>query len=62
MYLKVPAWVFALFPNKSACIYDNKHASKQIPWIDEFKMKRIFNYEGHPISSDNDLIKQKRIL
>ena len=40
MYLKVPACVFTLFPNKSACIYDNKHASKQIPWIDEFQTEK----------------------
>ena len=40
MYLKVPAFVFTLFPNKSACIYDNKHASKQIPWIDEFQNEK----------------------
>ena len=37
MYLIVPACVFTLIPNQSACIYDNKHASKQIPWIDEFQ-------------------------
>ena len=40
MYLKVPACVFTLFPNKSACIYDNKHASKQIPWVDEFQNEK----------------------
>ena len=40
MYLKVPACVFTLFPNKSVCIYDNKHASKQIPWIDEFQNEK----------------------
>ena len=40
MYLKVPACVFTLFPNKSACIYNNKHASKQIPWIDEFQTEK----------------------
>ena len=40
MYLKVPACVYTLFPNKSACIYDNKHASKQIPWIDEFQTEK----------------------
>ena len=40
MYLKVPACVFTLFPNKFACIYDNKHASKQIPWIDEFQNEK----------------------
>ena len=40
MYLKVPACVFTLFPNKSACINDNKHASKQIPWIDEFQNEK----------------------
>ena len=44
MYFKVPTCVLTLFPNKSACIYDNKHASKQIPWIDEFQNERIFNY------------------
>ena len=40
MYLKVPACI--LFPNKSACIYDNIHASKQIPWIhvDEFQNEK----------------------
>ena len=40
MYLKVPACVFILFPNKCACIYDNKQASKQIPWIDEFQNEK----------------------
>ena len=42
MYLKVPACVFTLFPNNSACIYDNIHASKQIPWIhvDEFQNEK----------------------
>ena len=40
MYLKVPACVFTLFPNKSACIYDKKHASKQFPWIDEFQNEK----------------------
>ena len=40
MYLKVLACVFTLFPNKSACIYDNKHGSKQIPWIDEFQNEK----------------------
>ena len=40
MYLKVRACVFTLFPNKSACIYDNKHASKQIPWIDGFQNEK----------------------
>ena len=40
MYLKVPACVFTLFPNKYACIYDNKHASKQIPWLDEFQNEK----------------------
>ena len=42
MYSKVPACVFTLFPNKSACIYDNIHASKQIHWIhvDEFQNEK----------------------
>ena len=40
LHLKVPACIFTLFPNKSACIYDNKHASKQIPWIDKFQNKK----------------------
>ena len=40
MYLKVPACVFTLFPKKSACIHDNRHASKQIPWIDEYQNKK----------------------
>ena len=40
MYLKVTACVFTLFPYKSACNYDNKHTSKQIPWIDEFKNEK----------------------
>ena len=40
MYLKVPACVFTWFPNKYACIYDNKHASKQIPWIDDFQNEK----------------------
>ena len=42
MCLKVPACVITLFPNKSACIYDNKHVSKQIPWIDEFQNEKDF--------------------
>ena len=37
---KSPGMRFTLFPNKSACIYDNKHASKQIPWIDEFQNEK----------------------
>ena len=40
MYLNVPACVFTLFPNKFACIYDNNHASKQIPWIDDFQNEK----------------------
>ena len=40
VYLKVQAFVFTLFPNKSVCIYDNKHASKQISWIDEFQNEK----------------------
>ena len=42
VYLKVKACVFTWFPNKSVCIYDNKHASKQIPWIDEFQNEKDF--------------------
>ena len=37
---KIPACVFTLFPNKFACMYDNKQASKQIPWIDEFQNEK----------------------
>ena len=42
VYLKVQACVrvFTWFPNKSVCIYDNKHASKQISWIDEFQNEK----------------------
>ena len=40
VYLKVQACVFTWFPNKSVCIYDNKHASKQIPGIDEFQNEK----------------------
>ena len=39
-YSKVQACVFTWFPNKSVCIYDNKHASKQISWIDEFQNEK----------------------
>ena len=40
VYLKVPACIFTLLSNKSACICDNKHASKQIPWKDEFQNEK----------------------
>ena len=40
VYLKVQACVFTWFLNKSVCIYDNKHASKQISWIDELQNKK----------------------
>ena len=42
VYLKVQACVFTCtwFPNKSVCIYDNKHASKHFPWIDEFQNEK----------------------
>ena len=40
VYSKVQACVFTWFPNKSVCIYDYKHASKQIPWIDEFQNEK----------------------
>ena len=40
VYLKVPACDFTLFQNKSACFYDNKHVSKQIPWIDIFQNEK----------------------
>ena len=32
--------IFTLFPNKSACIYDNKHAFQKISWIDEFQNEK----------------------
>ena len=40
VYLKVQACVFTWLPNKSVCIYDNKHAFKQSPWIDEFQNEK----------------------
>ena len=58
-YLKVQACVFTWFPNKSVCIYDNKHASKQISWIDEFQNEKgysfIFSYH-HVISLPGGLV------
>ena len=40
VYLKVQACVFTWLPNKYVCIYDNKHASKQISWIDKFQNEK----------------------
>ena len=37
---KSPGMRIYLVSNKSACIYDNKHASKHIPWIDGFQNEK----------------------
>ena len=37
---KSPGMRIYLVSNKSVCIYDNKHASKQISWIDEFQNEK----------------------